>query len=92
MKSDADAISKGGYNIYRNPALLTLFYNAWKLDEVSQLAKTKTYPAPLSIGDNDMANWVSNNLEYLEDAVGKPDTSPEHSCDHQLKDDHLIKN
>ena len=69
MKADADAIAEGGYNINYDPPLLTLFYNAWDLEDIEELAQSKKYPAKLSIEGNPMANWVEQNITYLKTAL-----------------------
>lgn len=78
MKADADAIS-GYINIYRDPGMLATFYNAWKLDEVKRLAKEKIAnrkPNEMpGLIPNEMGIWVYNHHIFLEEAVGKPDTS-----------------
>jgi hypothetical protein len=82
MKADADAIS-GYMNIYKYPGMLATFYNAWKLDEVKDLARQKMASRkpnelPLLI-PNEMGIWVENHHLFLEDAVGKPEL-PSSEC------------
>ncbi|MDF2736388.1 MAG: hypothetical protein K0S93_244 [Nitrososphaeraceae archaeon] len=76
MKANADAIAVGGYNINYDPPLLTLFYNAWDLEDIIELGQSKKYPAKLSIEGNPMANWVKKSIEYLKTALEPLDVCP----------------
>jgi Domain of unknown function (DUF4157)/Protein of unknown function (DUF1402) len=78
MRADADAIAVAGYDIYRDPAMLANFYNAWTLQEIKVHAqrlienrKVNEPLIPLTIG-NKMGYWVRDHLRYLESGVGKP--------------------
>jgi hypothetical protein len=74
MRANADVVSElGGYpddEIYWNPPVLATLYNTKTLEDVKQIYAKKKYPAPLAPGEA-MGLWVSANLAFLEDAVGK---------------------
>ena len=71
MRAFADEGRKAGYDLYRDPAMLTTFYNAWDLAGVKGLFEKKKHPAPLSPNE-EMGTWVRDHLAYLEGAVGAP--------------------
>ena len=64
LRADTDVLSKAGYDISNDPAMLTLFYHGWELEDIIEHFKNKRYPDPLSIGDDEMANWVSTHLDF----------------------------
>jgi hypothetical protein len=74
MKAEADEAVKAGYHLNCNPPMLTTFYNAWDFPGVKSLFATKKAPSPLVPNDK-MGGWVDKNINFLEDAVGKPDAS-----------------
>lgn len=79
MRSDADALSTAGYDISRDPTVLTFYYHARDLEQVQQRANELIQQGSPPLGDisgSEMAKWVQTHLGYLEEAIGKPDSSP----------------
>lgn len=82
MRAQADALSDAGYDISRNPTLLTFYYHSRDLEQVQQRAQelNRLGSPPMSevlsdISGSDMAKWLKDHVGYLEEAVGKPDGS-----------------
>ncbi|MDX2151114.1 MAG: hypothetical protein SFV54_10285 [Bryobacteraceae bacterium] len=75
MRAAADVAEQNGFVMNNNPVALTEFYQGWDLDRwrshMSRKKRGSTFEGP-----DAMPRWVSQNLDYLEDAVGKPSLSP----------------
>jgi hypothetical protein len=74
MKAAADiAWREHGSVIYRNPGVLTWFYQSTDLKEWRQHLKSKTSKGErtFDVQKEPMAAWVCRHLDFLELAVGK---------------------
>ncbi|MDQ2777558.1 MAG: hypothetical protein M3Y57_21985 [Acidobacteriota bacterium] len=71
MRAGSDIAEENGFVVNNDPVVLTEFYQGWDLDRWRAHLKSKT-PGTSLVGADTMAVWVSKNLDYLEDAVGKP--------------------
>jgi hypothetical protein len=73
MKAGADiAFTEGGFDISQNPEVLTWYYNSIDLVGWRDLIKNKQPGVSFDTSKNRMSVWVKQNLNFLEDAVGKP--------------------
>jgi hypothetical protein len=71
MAQDADS---QGFDIWRDPAVLTWGYRSKYVDDFRSHMekKAKEGNSTFDTSSDDMATWVTGNLHYLELAVGKP--------------------
>jgi hypothetical protein len=74
MRASADVLAKSGYNINNQP-MLTNLYHGRTLEKLINHFANKRYPPQMSKGDDEMGNWVKNNLLLLHDAVRKQFTN-----------------
>jgi hypothetical protein len=70
MRECSDIASQSGYYLDCDPPSLTTFYNSWDIHEVVRLFSQRRAPAPLV--PNEMGTWVTENMTFLEMAVGRP--------------------
>jgi hypothetical protein len=81
MKAAADiAWQEHGSDIYRDPGVLTWFYQSTDLKEWRQHLKSKRAKGErtFDVQKESMARWVLDHLAFLELAVGKPDFVPKY--------------
>ncbi|HWA82536.1 MAG TPA: hypothetical protein VG820_03820, partial [Fimbriimonadaceae bacterium] len=76
LKAGADiAYSTAGYDIYKNPPILTFFYQSADLKDWKTRMKAKKPGDPLYPGDS-MGRWVEVHLRFLQEGVGDPSFTP----------------
>lgn len=76
MRAGSDIAEGNGFTMNDDPVALTEFYQAWDLERWRKHMQTKA-PGSAIVGADPMAIWVGKNLDYLEDAVGKPNVRAE---------------
>ena len=72
MAAIADLAERYSYPIRCNAPILTMVYQAWDLKQWEAKLSAKKGREPLQLGSG-MGTWVADHLEYLEEAVGKPE-------------------
>jgi hypothetical protein len=70
MREFSDVAARSGYYLDCDPPSLTTFFNAWDIAEAEALFSRRR--APMPIVPNEMGTWVTENMTFLEHAVGKP--------------------
>ena len=73
MRECSDIAAQSGYYLDCDPPSLATFYNSWDVHEVERLFSQRRAPAPLAA--NEMGTWVTENMTFIEMAVGKPPAS-----------------
>jgi hypothetical protein len=76
MRGGSDIAEENGFTMNDDPVALTEFYQAWDLERWRKHMQTKA-PGTAIVGADRMSVWVRKNLDYLEDAVGKPSVRAE---------------
>jgi hypothetical protein len=73
MRECSDIAAQSGYYLDCDPPSLATFYNSWDIHEVERHFSQRRAPVPLA--PNEMGTWVTENLAFLEKAVGRPPAS-----------------
>ena len=73
MDLASKSAEKYGWNIRNDPGILGLVYHAWEPESWKKHMSKKAADTKYSIQPGTMGQWILDNQEYLEKAVGRPE-------------------